>query len=71
MRLINSGKTFLISKLKNQYLYNKDTQDGFFPFGTENAKGNKAKDLKEFYHIYSWGKYPREINNSTLELYER
>ena len=56
---------------KNQYLFNKDTQDGFFPFGTENAKGNKAKDLKEFYHIYSWGKYPREINNSTLELYEK
>ena len=64
-------ENFFNLETKNQYLYSKDTQDGFFPFGTENAKGNKAKDLKEFYHIYSWGKYPKEINNSTLELYER
>ena len=64
-------ENFFNLETKNQYLYDKDTQDGFFPFGTENAKGNKAKDLKEFYHIYSWGKYPKEINNSTLELYEK
>ena len=34
-------ENFFNLETKNQYLYDKDTQDGFFPFGTENAKGNK------------------------------
>ena len=64
-------ENFFNLETKNQYLFSKRYPRRFFPFGTENAKGKKAKDLKEFYHIYSWGKYPREINNSTLELYKR
>ncbi|MED5427105.1 MAG: 2OG-Fe(II) oxygenase family protein, partial [Candidatus Neomarinimicrobiota bacterium] len=30
----------------------------------------QTKDLKEFYHIYPWGRYPVEISNATIELYE-
>ena len=60
---------FFKSKEKNNYLFNKHKQDGFFPFGTENAKGYQKKDLKEFYHLYSWGKYPKEINQSTNLLF--
>ena len=63
-------KTFFNSKKKNNYLYDSVKQDGFFPFGTENAKGYAVKDLKEFYHVYPWGKYPSEINNSTHVLYK-
>ncbi len=63
-------KQFFHSEVKKKYLFNKNTQDGFFPFGTENAKGHKEKDLKEFYHIYSWGKYPDEINQSTKILFK-
>jgi len=61
---------FFHSDIKNNYLFNKNKQDGFFPFGTENAKGYKEKDLKEFYHVYSWGKYPNEINQSTNLLFK-
>ncbi len=63
-------KKFFNSKKKNNYLYDPEKQDGFFPFETENAKGYTAKDLKEFYHIYPWGKYPSEINDSTHLLYK-
>ena len=43
---------FFSRSIKRNYLYNKSTQDGYFPFGLENAKGNPIKDLKEFYHFY-------------------
>ena len=35
---------------------------------SENAKGSKIKDLKEFYHIYDWGRYPTEISDKTSIL---
>lgn len=63
-------KKFFNSKKKNNYLFDPEKQDGFFPFETENAKGYTAKDLKEFYHVYPWGKYPSEINDSTHLLYK-
>ena len=64
-------KDFFNSNHKKKYLYNEKNQDGFFPFETENAKGHTLKDLKEFYHIYPWGRYPSEISQSTKTLYEQ
>lgn len=49
---------FFTSDEKNKYLFNKQTQDGFFPFRSENAKDAKVSDLKEFYHFYPWGIQP-------------
>ena len=63
-------KKFFNSKDKSNYLFDPEKQDGFFPFGTENAKGYSTKDLKEFYHIYTWGKYPIELNESTNLLFK-
>ena len=60
---------FFASDNKNKYPYDPVRQDGFFPFKTENAKGQSLKDLKEFFHIYSWGRYPEELSNKTLDLY--
>ena len=60
---------FFNSKHKTLYSFDKKKQDGYFPFGTENAKGNCVKDLKEFFHYYPWGKFPKELSNSTNELY--
>ena len=61
--------TFFNSDTKHSYTYNPDTQDGYFPYRSENAKGYMAKDLKEFYHIYQWGKYPENISRKALLLY--
>ena len=62
---------FFNSDAKHSYTFNPDTQDGYFPFRSENAKGYMAKDLKEFYHIYQWGKYPENISKKALLLYHK
>ncbi len=62
-------KAFFASEDKLHYLYNKDTQDGYFPFRSENAKYTAARDLKEFYMYYPWGKYPSTLSNKTKLLY--
>ncbi len=46
-------------------LIDPQKQDGYFPLGTENAKGYSAKDHKEFFHFYPWGKVPSTVSNST------
>ena len=66
--IYNEWKSFFKSKAKYNYPFHKIKQDGYFPYLSENAKGNKAKDLKEFYHIYDWGRYPSEISDKTNEL---
>ena len=62
---------FFNSENKRRYLFNEVDQDGYFPFQTENAKGQTLKDLKEFYHIYPWGKYPKEVSNTTRILFDQ
>ena len=56
---------FFNSDAKNNYLFDPVKQDGYFPYLSENAKGKTVKDLKEFYHIYNWGRYPSEISDKT------
>ena len=43
---------FFESKVKHDYLFDVDKQDGYFPYKSENAQGYSTKDLKEFFHIY-------------------
>ena len=60
---------FFSSEAKHDYHFNAKTQDGFFPFLSENAKGAKDKDLKEFYHYYPWGQCPEFLSEATARLY--
>lgn len=62
---------FFKSDRKNEYLFDLEKQDGYFPLGSENAKGYSVKDLKEFYHIYPWGRYPETIGVNTKNLYRQ
>jgi len=61
---------FFKNNKKHDYKFNLDTQDGYFPYLSENAKGCPMKDLKEFYHYYEWGMYPDEMSNQTIILYK-
>ena len=61
-------RNFFNSSIKDKYLFDPIKQDGYFPFLTENAKGHSLKDLKEFYHIYPWGRYPREVSLSLIHI---
>ena len=58
-------KLFFNSDIKHNYLFDLNKQDGYFPFKSENAQGSDTKDLKEFFHIYRWGRYPEEITAIT------
>jgi isopenicillin N synthase-like dioxygenase len=60
---------FFNSDSKHDWLVDPKTQDGFFPFKSENAKGAKAKDLKEFYHVYPEGRVPPELEAETRTLH--
>ena len=67
--IYSEWKLFFDSDYKHDYLFDKIKQDGYFPYLSEHAKGSNIKDLKEFYHIYPWGKMPKNINGATMNLY--
>ena len=61
---------FFASDYKMNYVYNNDTQDGLFPMNvSETAVGYSIKDIKEFFHYYPWGQYPKELSDKTKQLY--
>ena len=60
---------FFESEKKYNYLFDPEKQDGYFPLGTENAKNYDIKDHKEFYHFYPWGRIPKDLSGSTIDLY--
>lgn len=61
---------FFSSEEKFNDVFDKEKQDGYFPLSiAETAKGYKVKDIKEFYHIYPWGRYPRNMSERTRKLY--
>ena len=61
---------FFNSDTKHDFTVDPETQDGYFPFRSEHAKGAKTKDLKEFYHVYPEGRVPEDIAPITRRLYD-
>lgn len=63
---------FFDSPAKEQYRFSDGNQDGYFaPEVSETAKGNDVKDIKEFFHVYPWGRYPTEVSNAARDYAER
>ena len=60
---------FFASDSKLNYLRDYEKQDGYFPFKSEHAKDAQKKDLKEFYHVYPWGRVPEGLEAFTRQLY--
>ena len=62
---------FFASDYKNNYI-NNNAMDGLFPMSvSEKAVGYDVKDIKEYFHSYPWGQYPKELSNKTKELREQ
>lgn len=62
---------FFDSPEKNDFLFDRQTQDGFFPITvSETAKGFKKKDIKEYYHYYPWGKCPAPLKEEIAAYYQ-
>ena len=64
-------RDFFSTDEKSQYLYDSERFDGFFPASeAETAKGHGARDLKEYYHFYRWGRCPPSLKAEISEYYE-
>lgn len=62
---------FLGSEAKHKYAQDPVKFDGYFsPAVSETAKGYDKRDLKEFYHIYPWGRYPAEVSDAAQRYYK-
>jgi isopenicillin N synthase-like dioxygenase len=63
-------QAFFNSEEKNQFIFNKDTHDGFFSTEiSETAKGFKKKDIKEYFHFYPWGRCPETLKQEIADYY--
>jgi len=59
---------------KNYYISQEVSgkhQNGYYPPLSENAKGNRKKDLKEFYQYYKQYNLPESLSQNTRELFEQ
>jgi isopenicillin N synthase-like dioxygenase len=62
---------FFQTEAKNNYAFDPQKMDGYFsPSVSETAKGYVKKDLKEFFHIYPWGRFPSEVTDTAREYYK-
>ncbi len=56
---------FFGSEAKHLYPQDPVKLDGYFsPAVSETAKNHSQRDLKEFFHIYPWGRYPGEVSDA-------
>lgn len=63
---------FFQSDAKHQYLADPAKHDGYFPpHVSEIAKNNTLRDLKEFFHIYAWGRYPGEVSDAATRYFQQ
>ncbi|MFT2091809.1 2OG-Fe(II) oxygenase family protein [Paraglaciecola sp. 2405UD69-4] len=68
--IYKNWQVFFNSEEKNEFLYNRETHDGFFPTSvSETAKGFKKKDIKEYFHFYPWGRCPESLKQEIADYY--
>lgn len=68
-RVYAEWEGFFASEKKYDYLFRRETQDGYFPPSvSEKAVGFEKKDLKEFFQYYTWGQFPAELSDATKQL---
>ena len=62
---------FFNTEEKRAFLFKPETQDGFFPAEiSETAKGHSVKDIKEYFHVYPWGRIPESLKANILKYYD-
>jgi len=62
---------FFNSEEKHQFTFDPIKQDGYFSTEiSETAKGHKEKDIKEYFHVYPWGRIPEKLKTDILSYYQ-
>lgn len=64
-------QTFFNSEQKHHFAFDAEKQDGYFsPEISETAKNHTKKDIKEYYHVYPWGRIPDPLKKNILNYYQ-
>ena len=62
---------FFGTEAKHSYSFDDNHYDGYFAKeAAETAKGHRQRDLKEYFHIYPWGRYPGEVSDKARRYFE-
>lgn len=70
--MYESWGDFFAGPEKEQYLFDEERFDGFFPTRmAETAKGHSVRDLKEYFHYYPWGRCPEALQASNKSYYQQ
>ncbi|QFU22468.1 isopenicillin N synthase family oxygenase [Shewanella eurypsychrophilus] len=70
-KIYTEWQAFFNSEDKHDFLFKPETQDGFFPAEvSETAKGHTVKDIKEYFHVYPWGRIPESLKDNILTYYK-
>ncbi|MCG7547720.1 2OG-Fe(II) oxygenase family protein [Pseudoalteromonas sp. Of7M-16] len=68
--IYKNWQEFFYTEEKHDFLFDKDTQDGYFPPEvSEVAKGFTVKDIKEYFHVYPKGRVPAQLDTEIREYY--
>ena len=69
--IYQNWQVFFNGDNKMDFEYDKEKQDGYFPPSvSEVAKGFKAKDIKEYFHYYPWGRCPTSLLEEISTYYK-
>jgi isopenicillin N synthase-like dioxygenase len=63
---------FFSSEEKHNLSFDPKKQDGYFSTEiSETAKGHANKDIKEYFHVYPWGRIPDQLKDEILTYYQK
>ncbi|MDM4767407.1 2OG-Fe(II) oxygenase family protein [Pelomonas sp. SE-A7] len=64
--------SFFNTEEKHQFAFSQEKQDGYFSTEiSETAKGATQKDIKEYFHIYPWGRVPAQLKADADSYYKQ
>lgn len=69
--ILTAWQDFFKTDDKHNHLYDNNTQLGFFPFRSENAKGFKQKNLMEYFHFHKKAPLSGPLYDLTLGYYQK
>lgn len=69
--IYQNWQTFFENEEKHHFVFDAEKQDGYFStYISETAKGHTQKDIKEYYHVYPWGRIPETLEEEILLYYQ-
>ncbi len=63
---------FFLGEDKHVFRFDPERFDGYFPPDvSETAKDHTVKDIKEFFHVYPWGRIPENLKEQIMAYYRK